>query len=46
LNITHEVTKRTVASFDRGWDITPNSEMATAIVHVLAAGLAETIFGK
>ena len=46
LHITHEVTNRTVASFDRGWDIAPNSEMAKAIIDVLAAGLAETIFGK
>ena len=46
LHLTHEVTKRTVANFDRGWDIAPTTELAKAIVDVLAAGLAETIFGK
>lgn len=46
LHLTHQITKRTVAAFDRGWDITPTSEVARAIVDVLAAGLAETIFGK
>jgi hypothetical protein len=46
LHLSHEVTKRTVASFDRGWDITPTSELAKAIVDVLASGLAETVFGK
>ena len=46
LHLTHQVTKRTAASFDRGWDITPTSDMAKAIVDVLASGLAETVFGK
>jgi hypothetical protein len=46
LHLTHQVTKRTAAAFDRGWDITPTSDMAKAIVDVLASGLAETVFGK
>jgi hypothetical protein len=46
LHLTHEITKRTAASFDRGWDVTPTSDLAKAIVDVLAAGLAETTFGK
>ena len=46
LHLTHEVTKRTVANFDRGWGIKPTTELAKAIVDVLAAGLAETVFGK
>jgi hypothetical protein len=35
-----------VANFDRGWDRKPVNEMATAIVGLLAAGIAETVFGK
>ncbi|HLP84859.1 MAG TPA: hypothetical protein VK157_10970 [Phycisphaerales bacterium] len=46
LHVTHQVTKRTAASFDRGWVVTPTSDMAKAIVDVLAGGLAETVFGK
>jgi hypothetical protein len=46
LHVTHQITKRTAASFDRGWDITPTTDMAKAIVDVLASGLAETTFGK
>lgn len=38
-------TKAEVASFDRGWDRQPATDAAKAIVDVLAAGLAETIFG-
>jgi hypothetical protein len=46
LHLTHQITNRTAAAFDRGWDITPTSDMAKAIVDVLASGLAETVFGK
>jgi hypothetical protein len=46
LHLSHEVTKRTAAAFDRGWEIKPTTELAKAIVDVLAAGLAETVFGK
>ncbi|HLP84890.1 MAG TPA: hypothetical protein VK157_11125 [Phycisphaerales bacterium] len=46
LHLSHEVTKRTAAAFDRGWEVTPTSDMAKAIVDVLASGLAETVFGK
>jgi hypothetical protein len=46
LHVTHQITKRTAASFDRGWDIAPTTDMAKAIVDVLASGLAETVFGK
>jgi len=35
-----------VANFDRGWDIRPTTEMAKTIVGLLAAGLAEHIFGE
>ncbi len=46
LHLSHQITKRTAASFDRGWDITPTSDLAKAVVDVLASGLAETVFGK
>ncbi|MFN6042605.1 MAG: DUF6900 domain-containing protein [Phycisphaerae bacterium] len=46
LHVTHQITKRTAAAFDRGWDITPTTDVAKAIVDVLASGLAETTFGK
>ncbi len=36
----------TVANFDRGWDIRPTTPLAAAIVDVLAAGLAEHVFGN
>ena len=36
----------TVYSWDRGADIEPTNEMAGVIVGLLAAGLAETIFGN
>lgn len=38
-------TKTEVASFDRGWDRQPTTDAAKALVDVLAAGLAETVFG-
>jgi len=34
------------ASFDRGWDIQPTTTIAAQIVELLAAGLAETVFGE
>lgn len=39
-------THTEVACFDRGWDRQPTTDAARAIVGLLAAGLAETIFGK
>ena len=38
--------RREVACFDRGWDREPTTPAAKAIVDLLAAGLAERIFGK
>ncbi len=34
----------TVAHFERGWDVEPTNDEARAIVDLLAAGLAETVF--
>ena len=39
-------THTEVACFDRGWDRKPTTDAAKAIVGLLAAGLAEHIFGK
>jgi len=39
-------THREVACFDRGWDRQPTTDAAKTIVGLLAAGLAEHIFGK
>ena len=36
----------TVANFDRGWDVLPATPRATTIVDLLAAGLAEHVFGN
>jgi hypothetical protein len=36
--------KTTVVNFDRGWDVRPTTKKAQAIVDLLAAGLAETIY--
>src|SRR5574337_1521081 len=33
--------RQTVANFDRGWDVRPTTDEATAIVDFLAAGLAD-----
>lgn len=38
--------KQEVASFDRGWDVQPTSDEATAIVDFLTAGLAEHTYGR
>ena len=35
---------KTVANFDRGWDVHPTTKIAAAIVDFLAAGLAEHIY--
>jgi len=37
--------RATVACFDRGWDIQPTTPVAKQIVDLLAAGLAETVYG-
>lgn len=37
---------QTVANFERGWDVRPTTDNARQIVDLLAAGLAETVFGK
>jgi len=39
-------THTEVACFDRGWDRKPTTDAARTIVGLLAAGLAEHIFGK
>lgn len=36
----------TVVNFDRGWDIRPTTPLAATIVDLLAAGLAEHVFGN
>jgi hypothetical protein len=37
--------RQTVANFDRGWDVRPTTDEASAIVGFLAAGLAEHTYG-
>jgi hypothetical protein len=36
---------KAVADFDRGWNLKPTSEVAQRITDLLAAGLAETVYG-
>jgi len=36
--------QKTVANFDRGWDIRPTTKVAQAIVDFLAAGLADHVY--
>ena len=36
--------RKTVANFDRGWDIKPTDDAASDIVDFLCAGLADAIF--
>lgn len=36
---------REAANFDRGWDVEPTTPAARQIVDLLAAGLAELVFG-
>jgi len=43
--VQERVTHAEVACFDRGWDREPTTDAARAIVDLLAAGLAETVFG-
>ncbi|MBN2024052.1 MAG: hypothetical protein JW809_14815 [Pirellulales bacterium] len=38
--------RRTVCSFDRGWDLRPATPEAAAIADFLAAGLAEHVYGN
>jgi len=40
-----DAARAEVASYDRGWDTNPSTPAAKAIVDLLAAGLAETVFG-
>ena len=35
-----------VACFDRGWDMTPTTDVARQITDLLAAGLAESVFDR
>ena len=44
--IKSQATGETVANFDRGWDIEPTTDAAKTIVDLLAAGLAEHVFGN
>jgi hypothetical protein len=44
--LKHLDTQTTAANFDRGWDIRPTTPMAATIVDLLAAGLAEHVFGN
>jgi len=44
--LKNQATQQAVAHFDRGWDLKPATDAARRIVDVLAAGLAETVFGK
>lgn len=46
LFVRHLATRQIAANFDRGWDVQPTSERARVVVDLLAAGLAETVFGK
>lgn len=41
-NFTHVA----VAAFDRGWEVQPTTDAAKKITDLLAAGLAETVFGN
>ncbi len=45
LFVRHLATRQIAANFDRGWDVQPTSERARVVVDLLAAGLAETVFG-
>jgi hypothetical protein len=46
LHLKEQATGNEVACFDRGWDTAPATAAAQQIVDLLAAGLAETVFGK
>ncbi len=45
LFVRHLATRQIAANFDRGWDVQPTSDRARVVVDLLAAGLAETVFG-
>jgi len=38
--------RQTVANFDRGWDVRPTTDEASAIVDFLAAGLADHTYPR
>ena len=40
-----DARKDTVAEFDRGWSLKPTTEIAQRITDLLAAGLAESVYG-
>ncbi len=44
--LKHLETQTTAANFDRGWDVRPTTDVAATIVDLLAAGLAEHVFGN
>lgn len=46
LFIRRDADRATVAHFERGWDVEPQNDLARALVDLLAAGLAEMIFGS
>jgi hypothetical protein len=46
LHLREIATEIRVACFDRGWDMQPTTDAARAVAHLLAAGLAETVYGK
>jgi hypothetical protein len=46
IHLKEQATGREVACFDRGWDKRPTTDDAQQIVDLLAAGLAETVYGK
>lgn len=46
LFVQEHYTHLAVACFDRGWEVQPTNDLAKTITDLLAAGLAETVFGK
>ncbi|HMN39478.1 MAG TPA: hypothetical protein PKE29_01440 [Phycisphaerales bacterium] len=45
-HLREQATGVAVACFDRGWDVMPTTTAAMRITDLLAAGLAETVYGK
>ena len=41
-----DAAQKTVVAFDRGWDTQPATRIAKVITDLLAAGIAETVFGR
>ena len=41
-----DAAQKTVVAFDRGWDTQPATRIAKVITDLLAAGVAETVFGR